>query len=102
MVINKCQQTVWVGIGSQQPVPEGGGFRLDAGQTRTLTFPGGKWSGRLWGRTGCTFDGAGMGRCDTGDCGGRLGCGARRRQDAGHAGGDHLVRRRRWSPTSTT
>ena len=51
-----------MGIGSQQPVPEGGGFRLDAGQTRTLTFPGGKWSGRLWGRTGCTFDGAGMGR----------------------------------------
>jgi hypothetical protein len=75
MVINKCQQPIWVGIGSQQPVPEGGGFRLDAGQTRTLTFPGGKWSGRLWGRTGCTFDGAGIGRCETGDCGGRLGCG---------------------------
>ena len=75
VVINKCQQPVWVALGSQQAVPEGGGFRLDAGQTRTLTMPGGKWSGRLWGRTGCTFDGTGTGRCDTGDCAGRLGCG---------------------------
>jgi hypothetical protein len=74
VVINQCQQTVWVAIGSQQAVPENGGFQLDAGQTRTLTFPGGMWSGRLWGRTGCTFNGA-TGRCETGDCGGRLGCG---------------------------
>ncbi len=74
VVINRCPQTVWVAIGSQQAVPEGGGFQLDAGQTRTLTFPGGMWSGRLWGRTGCAFAGA-TGRCATGDCGGRLGCG---------------------------
>jgi Thaumatin family len=75
VVINNCKQPVWVAISSQQPVPEGGGFRLDAGQTRTLAFPStGLWSGRIWGRTGCTFDASGMGRCDTGDCGGRLGC----------------------------
>jgi hypothetical protein len=75
VVINNCKQPVWVAIGSQMAVPEGGGFKLDAGQMRTVTFPGGFWSGRLWGRTGCTFDGAGVGKCETGDCGGRLGCG---------------------------
>jgi hypothetical protein len=75
VVINQCQETVWVAIGSSMAVPAGGGFQLDAGQTRTLDFPGGLWSGRLWGRTGCQFDGGGNGSCATGDCGGRLGCG---------------------------
>ena len=75
VVINNCKQPVWVAIGSKMPVPEGGGFKLDAGQTRTLTMPNGFWSGRFWGRTGCSFDGAGLGKCDTGDCGGHLSCG---------------------------
>lgn len=74
VVINKCQQPVWVALGTQQAVPEGGGFRLDSGQMRTITMPTGKWSGRLWGRTGCVVEGAGL-RCATGDCGGQLGCG---------------------------
>jgi hypothetical protein len=74
VVINQCKQTIWVAIGSQQAVPDGGGFQLDADQTRTLTLPAGMWSGRLWGRTGCAFGGT-MGRCETGDCAGRLGCG---------------------------
>jgi hypothetical protein len=63
-----------VGIGTQQAAPEGGGFQLNAGQTRTITMPGGKWSGRLWGRTGCVAEGGGL-RCATGDCAGQLGCG---------------------------
>ncbi|KAA8520580.1 hypothetical protein F0562_014836 [Nyssa sinensis] len=36
------------------------------------TVPG--WSGRIWARTGCTFDELGTGTCLTGDCGGRLEC----------------------------
>ncbi|KAF7830822.1 thaumatin-like protein 1 [Senna tora] len=33
------------------------------------------WSGRVWGRTGCNFDAtSGIGKCQTGDCGGRLEC----------------------------
>src|SRR5205814_180091 len=68
--INKCAQTVWVG-GYGAPVPEGGGFRLDAGQGKTITLPGGKWTGRFWGRTGCSAGGS----CETGDCGGKLMCG---------------------------
>jgi hypothetical protein len=70
VVINKCAQTVWVGAHGA-PVPEGGGFRLDAGQSRTITLPAGRWTGRFWGRTGCTAAGI----CETGDCGGKLMCG---------------------------
>jgi hypothetical protein len=74
LFMNQCKETVWVGaLGAG--VPEGGGFRLDAGQSHTLTLPGGKWTGRFWGRTGCAFDPAGAGSCETGDCGARLQCG---------------------------
>jgi hypothetical protein len=72
--INKCAQTVWVGAYGA-PVPEGGGFRLDAGQSHTMVIPGGKWTGRVWGRTGCGFDAGGAGSCETGDCGAKLMCG---------------------------
>src|SRR6185295_8790774 len=59
VVINNCKQPIWVAIGSQMPAPEGGGFKLDAGQTHTVVFPNGFWSGRLWGRTNCSFDAGG-------------------------------------------
>jgi hypothetical protein len=71
--VNKCAQTVWVGAYGA-PAPEGGGFRLDAGQSHTVAMPAGKWSGRFWGRTGCRFDAGGAGSCETGDCGGKLAC----------------------------
>ncbi|KAL2556323.1 Pathogenesis-related thaumatin superfamily protein [Forsythia ovata] len=49
------------------------GFQLDSGQSIAIpSVPG--WSGRIWGRTGCTFDTSGVGSCQTGDCGGRLEC----------------------------
>lgn len=32
------------------------------------------WAGRVWGRTGCNFNGNGQGRCATGDCGDKLKC----------------------------
>lgn len=49
------------------------GFMLDSGQSvRIPSTPG--WSGRIWARTGCTFDALGVGTCLTGDCGGRLEC----------------------------
>lgn len=73
-IVNKCTQTVWVGVYGA-PVPEGGGFALPAGETRVMVVPPGVWTGRFWGRTGCRFDAAGAGMCDTGDCGARLMCG---------------------------
>ncbi|PIA31148.1 hypothetical protein AQUCO_05200031v1 [Aquilegia coerulea] len=32
------------------------------------------WSGRIWGRTGCSFDKNGVGSCQTGNCGPSLKC----------------------------
>jgi hypothetical protein len=68
-VTNKCQYTVWAAA-----VPAGGGRRLDPGQAWNINVPAGTTAGRIWARTGCSFDGAGNGRCQTGDCGGKLQC----------------------------
>jgi chitodextrinase len=73
--VNNSGRTVWVGAlgnpGKGQPAA--GGFALANGQTITHSVAG-DWAGRVWGRTGCAFDGAGNGRCETGDCGNRLQC----------------------------
>nr|CAD1838685.1 unnamed protein product [Ananas comosus var. bracteatus] len=53
----------------------GRGFALKAGQSIVFTAPVG-WSGRIWARTGCDFDSAGNGSCQTGACGSSLKCGA--------------------------
>ncbi|WJZ82279.1 hypothetical protein VitviT2T_002049 [Vitis vinifera] len=65
---NHCSYTVWAAA-----VP-GGGRRLDRGQSWSLTVNPGTTGARIWARTGCSFDGAGRGRCQTGDCGGVLQC----------------------------
>ncbi|KAK6115204.1 hypothetical protein DH2020_007473 [Rehmannia glutinosa] len=45
------------------------GFQLQPRATRSFQAQPG-WSGRFWGRTGCSFDpSTGVGRCATGDCG---------------------------------
>ncbi|KAH7864737.1 hypothetical protein Vadar_033259 [Vaccinium darrowii] len=68
-IINNCTYTVWAAA-----LP-GGGVRLDQGQTWTIDYqPAGGTKGRIWARTGCRFDGAGRGKCQTGDCGGVLEC----------------------------
>eukprot|EP01018_Ginkgo_biloba_P033769 Gb_35027 [translate_table: standard] len=71
-LVNKCENTVWPGILPDAGM-QGGGFALQPGQSQTLSPPGG-WSGRIWGRTGCNFDGSGHGACETGDCGNALEC----------------------------
>lgn len=70
-LLNKCDYTVWPGIlanaGSSKL--DSTGFELESGGSRTLQAPP-NWSGRFWGRTGCTFDpNTGQGSCTTGDCG---------------------------------
>ncbi|KAF8681721.1 hypothetical protein HU200_045154 [Digitaria exilis] len=67
-VTNNCPYTVWAAA-----VP-GGGQQLDNGQTWTIDVPAGTTGGRVWARTGCSFDGNGNGQCQTGDCGGVLQC----------------------------
>ncbi|XP_006650379.1 alpha-amylase/trypsin inhibitor-like [Oryza brachyantha] len=68
-VTNKCPDTVWAAA-----VPSGGGKQLDPGQQWVIDVPAGTTGGRVWARTGCSFDGGGRGQCQTGDCGGVLQC----------------------------
>lgn len=72
---NKCSDMVWPGIqpGAGKPQLMNGGFPLKPGETVTINAPAG-WSGRFWGRRGCSFDLSGKGACITGDCGGLLQC----------------------------
>ncbi|CAL9123062.1 unnamed protein product [Musa textilis] len=67
-IVNRCSYTVWAAA-----VP-GGGRQLNQGQSWTINVNAGTTGGRIWGRTGCSFDGSGRGRCQTGDCGGVLAC----------------------------
>src|SRR4051794_34629388 len=55
--VNNSGQTIWVGLLNNpgQPLPEGGGFRLDAGTSHSVVLPD-NWAGRFWPRTGCSFD----------------------------------------------
>ncbi|XP_021858764.2 pathogenesis-related thaumatin-like protein 3.5 [Spinacia oleracea] len=74
-VTNNCPFTIWPGTlsGSGTPALSSTGFQLDSGKSARLeAVPG--WSGRIWARTGCKFDVTGAGKCQTGDCGGRLEC----------------------------
>lgn len=66
-VFNKCPFTTWAGILGPGN-PEGGGFRLDAGQSRVVNVADGWTAGRIWARTECD----GNMHCATGSCGVRF------------------------------
>nr|ACF81601.1 unknown [Zea mays] len=68
-ITNRCSYTVWPAA-----TPVGGGMQLEPGKTWVLQVPGNTQSGRVWARTGCSFDGPGKKSCQTGDCGGVLAC----------------------------
>ncbi|KAG8528858.1 uncharacterized protein KY384_006547 [Bacidia gigantensis] len=83
---NQCAETIYPGIVTQSgQEPEIGGFKLDSGDSRSLTV-GADWQGRVWGRTNCSFNAQGTGpgnnggnngggrACGTGDCGGIVNC----------------------------
>ena len=73
--VNNTSQTVWAGaLGNPgYPVPDNGGWEMAPGSTHSVEVQN-DWRGRFWGRTYCSFDGAGKGSCETGDCGGVLEC----------------------------
>ncbi|XP_020159035.1 thaumatin-like pathogenesis-related protein 3 [Aegilops tauschii subsp. strangulata] len=68
-ITNRCSYPVWPAA-----IPVGGGRRLNSGDTWNLEVPGGTSAARIWGRTGCNFNGD-RGSCATGDCAGALYCG---------------------------
>ncbi|GLJ38843.1 hypothetical protein SUGI_0791620 [Cryptomeria japonica] len=74
-VLNNCGYTVWPGFLSNAGITPltTTGFELQPGTTRVVSTPA-RWSGRMWGRTGCNFGADGKGNCTTGDCGGQLQC----------------------------
>lgn len=68
ILVNRCSYAVWPGILGNAKL-DSTGFKLTPGSSRSLQVPP-TWSGRFWGRTGCTFDpSTGQGSCTTGDCG---------------------------------
>ncbi|CAK7335480.1 unnamed protein product [Dovyalis caffra] len=67
-ITNRCTDTVWAAA-----VP-GGGRQLNTGETWTISAAPGTVRARIWARTKCQFDGAGKGKCQTGDCNGLLAC----------------------------
>ncbi|KAH7289779.1 hypothetical protein KP509_30G018400 [Ceratopteris richardii] len=75
---NNCKYTVWPGLlpNGGWPLLAQGGFELLAGQSTIVDAPIG-WSGRFWGRTGCSFSNTpslGGAACETGDCGSKVEC----------------------------
>ncbi|WCJ28330.1 Pathogenesis-related thaumatin superfamily protein [Euphorbia peplus] len=75
IIVNNCNESIWPGVlgGAGHPTFKDGGFHLGSGEEVVVDLPD-KWSGRLWGRQGCSFDNSGKGSCDTGDCSGFLRC----------------------------
>lgn len=74
-LVNRTAQTIWPASGEQtaQPALATTGWVLPPGRTLTVRVPD-HWNGRFWARTGCVFDTAGRGHCETGDCGGVFRC----------------------------
>jgi hypothetical protein len=73
--VNDEQQTIWVAAAQQtaKPALPVTGWVLAAGHSLTISVPD-HWNGRFWGRTGCSFNSGGSGKCATGDCAGRFQC----------------------------
>lgn len=77
-IVNRCSEQICPGLYGQVShtdhtpwIPEGGGFCLAAGASRTISVIDTWGSARIWGRRGCD---TGTGRCVTGDCGSRIAC----------------------------
>ena len=73
-IVNAVNQTIWAATNqnSQYPLPVTG-WKLAPGQSVTFNVPA-AWGGRVWGRTGCSFNSSGVGHCQTGDCGNVFQC----------------------------
>jgi len=72
--VNQTAQTIWVAAAPNANTPLAAtGWVLPAGQSVTITTPN-NLNTRFWGRTGCVFNSAGVGHCETGDCGDRFQC----------------------------
>jgi hypothetical protein len=72
--VNRMSETIWVAAAPNASTPLAAtGWTLPAGHSVTISTPN-NLNTRFWGRTGCVFNGAGVGHCQTGDCGGLFQC----------------------------
>ncbi|KAK4791387.1 hypothetical protein SAY86_031800 [Trapa natans] len=77
-VLNNCPYPVWPAIQPNKgySVPEKSGFFLPSLTHHSFHAPSTTWSGRIWGRTRCSYNRrSDQFTCATGDCGGSLQCG---------------------------
>jgi hypothetical protein len=73
-LVNATSQTIWAAAAPSAATPLAAtGWVLPAGHSVTVNTPN-NLNTRFWGRTGCTFNSAGTGHCQTGDCGGLFQC----------------------------
>ncbi|XP_042477054.1 protein P21-like [Macadamia integrifolia] len=71
-ITNQCSYTVWAASVWTVSIP-GGGKQLKPGETWVINVTN-STSGRIWGRTNCTFDASGNGSCETGGCNNKFDC----------------------------
>ena len=71
-ITNNCNFTIWAAAmpGGGRQINKGGIWSLELEVSPRSQATG----GRIWARTGCSFDGSGRGSCQTGDCDGLLQC----------------------------
>ncbi|MEV7289872.1 thaumatin family protein [Streptomyces sp. NPDC093252] len=70
-LVNRLDETIWPAVAEDPDRPVGvttTGWELRPGASVSFTIPD-HWEARVWARAGCDFDGAGEGRCLSGDCG---------------------------------
>ncbi|PSS02862.1 Pathogenesis-related protein like [Actinidia chinensis var. chinensis] len=72
-IVNKCKETIWPGITANNNSAGADGFALKPGQSAVFSAPP-RWGGRIWARTGCSFNQNGTGKCQTGGCDTALKC----------------------------
>lgn len=68
---NKCGEAIYPGAvtGGRSPAFPTTGFALQPGAGATFPDVPAGWSGRIWGRRGCSTDASGRFVCASGDCG---------------------------------
>jgi hypothetical protein len=64
---NNCPQSVWV-ASQGNPLPEGGGWKMVSGASKTINVPNSLSAARFWVRTACTLNPQGRLTCASGHC----------------------------------
>jgi hypothetical protein len=68
-MVNRLDQTIWPAIAADPKHPiSATGWVLAPGASLSILIPD-HWDVRLWARTGCSFNAAGVGSCVTSGCG---------------------------------